>query len=229
MPTTEAVTVHHEVVDLPQQMQQEGDACRNQITGMRVTNLEERQLALDLSGEIKGRLKALDEHFTPIKRSIDAAKRVVLDSEKRARAPYEAALAHLDGQLTSFRREEQRIADLKRKEAEEKQMAEIRKQREKEAAEATARGKNKLAEAIKAAPIDVPKVEVPVSDWSGTRKSVNYKFRFTNMEDIPREFMMPDQVKIGEHIRREKQNALPGGKAAIPGVEAFTEEHVRPI
>jgi hypothetical protein len=232
MATTDPIAALAEItpttVELPEKMQKEAVSYQNAATGLQVKTPEDVATAIEWQKVIRARIKDLQEFFTSIKRPLEAAKKAVLDKEKAAIGPYQTADSHLDREVTNFRIEERRIAELKRREAEQEARKTIEENRKREAAAAEAKGKTKLAEAIRTAPIDVPKVEVQTTDFAGTRKTVNYKFRITDAGLIPREFMQPNEVEIGYYVRREKEKALPGGEKAIPGIEVTTDEHTRP-
>ena len=66
---------------------------------------------------------------------------------------------------------------------------------------------------IKIAP-SVPKV-------AGIKARVNWKFRIVDASKLPRQFLMPDEVAIGQHIRAEKRAG-----EVIPGVEAYSEDGI---
>jgi hypothetical protein len=60
----------------------------------------------------------------------------------------------------------------------------------------------------------VPKV-------AGIKARVNWKFRIVDANKIPREYLMPDDVKIGQMVRATKVVG-----EVIPGVEAYSEDGI---
>ena len=57
----------------------------------------------------------------------------------------------------------------------------------------------------------------------GTVKTVHYKSEVINVALLPREYMMPDVKKIGQHARTHKDNAMAGKPMHIPGTRVWPE------
>jgi hypothetical protein len=205
---------------LPAEQQQEISAIERQITAIKVTDADSYSLAVDLGKQVKERRRGVEQFFTPLKQAQDAAKRVLLDAEKKAMVPLQRAEAHLQQQVTNYRVEQERIDRQRREQAEEEERARIRQAREREAEAARAAGRDKLATAIEKAPVDTPKVNVPSSlppVGRLTRRKV-WKFKVIDAAAVPREFLIPDEKKIGERVREQQE------QCAIPGVEVWFED-----
>ena len=56
---------------------------------------------------------------------------------------------------------------------------------------------------------------------SGLRQRREWKYRITEVGLIPREYMMPNEVKIGQEVRRMKTEGH-----VIPGVVAYVEDAI---
>jgi len=204
----------------PRELEQAAAVCR-QVMGLKVVDADSYAVAVELGKTIKAEIKGRLEFFRPIKQSMDAAKQTVLDAEKGAIAPLNQALVHLDSQATAWRREEERKLAERRKVAEDEAKKRIEETRAAEAAAARAKGQEKLALALETAPVDTPKDLVPstIPAVSGLKKRTNWKFRVVDAAQIPREYLTPDLVKIGEHVREQKENAK------IAGVEVYADDH----
>ena len=168
-----------------------------------------------------GRRNTLDgplaEADTAVKRGIgtyEANKRAAIEAQRRA----EEAEARRKAEELEAARQREIVAA--RKIAEDKRLA--------DAAALEAAGKSKEADAMLAAPIYVvppPTVETPqivertpmYQPPKGTSTRVTWKARIVNPDLIPREFMMPDEKKIGAWVRANEQDH------GIPGVEAYSE------
>lgn len=128
--------------------------------------------------------------------------------------------------------EERRINEQRRKAAEAK-AEEERKEREKEIAKQVKAGEIKKREAeqlrkqadaqAEEAKNDVQQVTVrpSVPTVSGVRMQTNWKFKIVNDSLIHARFRMPDEVAIGQEVRRlkDKQKA----EEQIPGIEVWSE------
>lgn len=73
------------------------------------------------------------------------------------------------------------------------------------------------AEAIINAPVVVEPVKVAAPAKTATMFQTRWKFKIVDASKIPREYLVPDETKIGGVIRATK------GAVTIPGVEAFSE------
>ena len=85
------------------------------------------------------------------------------------------------------------------------------------AAEAEEYGDDAGAAAIINAPVIVEPVKAYAAPKTATVFQTRWKFKITNAALIPREYLIPDETKIGGVIRATK------GSITIPGVEAFSE------
>src|SRR6185437_2956841 len=96
--------------------------------------------------------------------------------------------------------EEQRLAEIARKEAEDRALA--------EAQVLEARGEGHLAEIVMqealAAPAPVVVVAATVQKVEGIASRKNWRYRIVNEALIPREYLSPDPVKIGAIVRSQK-------------------------
>lgn len=137
------------------------------------------------------------------------ATRLADEQRRRDEAAAAEAKKLRDAQIEEARkageigkREATRLA----KQAEEDRMAADELAR-KQAAETAAN-----VQEVKVAP-SVPKV-------AGIRARVNWKFRIVDASKLPRRYLMPDEVAIGQEVRSMK------AEASIPGVEVYSEDGV---
>ncbi len=183
---------------------------------------------------IKAKAKILEETKMSLTRPIEEGKKKIialfkapLDFLKQAEASVKKAMVLWDTEQEEKRQAEQaRLAELQRKEAEK-----LREQAEKEAARAEslktekARANAKAqAEKLQAEAVAVvaiaPVVESNAEDVSGISKRRDWKFKILNSDDIPREYMIPDEKYIGQIVRASK------GKKQIPGIEIYFEDTI---
>lgn len=64
------------------------------------------------------------------------------------------------------------------------------------------------------------KIAAAVPKVAGIRARVNWKFRVVDASKLPRKYLMPDEVAIGQEVRSMKAETL------IPGVEVYTEDGI---
>lgn len=142
------------------------------------------------------------------------------EAERVAEQERRAAIAQADAERKRREKEieEQRKAgELKKREAE-------RLRREAEAEAEAAKKQAEEAARIAATEVKQVKVEPAVPKVAGIKARVNWKFRIVNAALIPRSYLKPDEVKIGEDVRRMKDK--PKAEAAIPGIEVYSEDGI---
>lgn len=98
--------------------------------------------------------------------------------------------------------------------------------RKKEAAEAAEREKERAAQDAVVAATDFAevKVETNVPKVAGIRQRVNWKFKVVRPNLIPRAYLVPDLVAIGQEVRRLKNKAE--AEFDIPGIEVWEEDAI---
>ena len=173
------------------------------------------------------------EFFAPMKETAYKAHRAVCDAESKAIQPLDELRASLEGSMRVYDAE----ADRQRR-AEEERLRKIEQERaEADAARLTeemaledagilaAQGRHEEADAVLAAPIQVPARPVAavilptaIPQTRGVSGRKVPKFKIERPELIPREFLMVDESKIRRHV-----NNL-GLDAKIPGVAVWLED-----
>ena len=146
------------------------------------------------------------------------------------------------------REAERQAAEAARKERErmDREAAVLAERARKDAAAAEARaaalaadGKPERAEALRAAAAEkeqsraadvaalqmasacmpvAPVIDIPRAEATGTGMRENWKFEITDINQIPREYLMVDEKAIGAVVRALK------GRASIPGVRVYSEK-----
>ena len=168
-----------------------------------------------------GRKNVLDE---PLKSAEETTKRGIGTYEANKRAGIErqrqAELAEQLRVAAEAERARQKIIAEQRRIEEEKRLA--------EAMALEAAGRKAEAEKVIANPVVIvppPRVEPPpmpvtpayvAPEGSSTR--TNWKFTVVDESLIPREFLTPDLVKIGAHVRTHKD------KTNVPGIQHYPDQ-----
>jgi len=76
-------------------------------------------------------------------------------------------------------------------------------------------------ELVAASSVQEVKIAPSVPKVAGIKARVNWKFRIVDASKLPRQFLIPDEVAIGQHVRSVKQAG-----EVIPGVEAYSEDGI---
>jgi multidrug efflux pump subunit AcrA (membrane-fusion protein) len=143
-----------------------------------------------------------------------------INEERRRQAEIEAAAQRKrdEAEAAERRKEEQKRIEEARKAGELNKREAEKARREAEERERLAREQAaKDAEAAKASVKDV-KVVANIPTVQGVPSRRNYKFRIVDASRIPRAYLCPDEVKIGQFVRAEKKVG-----EVIPGVEAYED------
>lgn len=196
---------------------------------IKISDQKSLSVANDLILTIKSFRKEINASYDPIIKQIHTAHKEAIAKKKEVEAPLVEAEMILGPQIASYIAEQRRI----REAAEEKHREEIEaaalkaaeeeEARNKEAEKAMEDGDFEKAEEIMDAPkpmmkadfgVDLPKAPV-VKGLSVTQR---WKFRIIDETKIPRDYMKPDEVKIGQVIRATK------GKLSIPGIQAYPDD-----
>jgi len=180
--------------------------------------------------DVKAMQKQINDTFDPMIKKAHEAHREAISQKKHFETPLKEAEGIVKKEIGKYMAEQERI----RKEAEEK----ARREREEAERKAKEEEERKLQEAIKAEetgdieaaenilnsipskpePVAAPIPMKPMTQGISTQK--RWKFRIIDADKIPREYMKPDEQKIGAIVRATK------GQTKIPGVEVYSEDSV---
>jgi len=176
-------------------------------------------------------IKAIKEYFDPMKKAADESKRRILETERQELSKIEPIVSELSAKVSRWLADEER----RRREAEEaKRRAELERMRLEAELEAKAREadgiKNEserrriedqiITDAARREAELEPIPEVPAAAKAdGVSLRDNWTFEIIDESLIPREYLIPDEVKIRKVVVAMKD------KTNIPGVKAIN----RPI
>lgn len=197
-----------------------------------------RATELILAG--KEMVKKIKEYFGPLKKAADEAKKKLLDAEKAELQKVEPYVEKLQSSLTAWRLEEERKrreaeeaarrAELERKRLEEellrkaeeaRRLEEEKKRVEGEEAARKAREeleRRALEEAAAREAQITPPPPIPEKPKTeGLTLRENWTFEIVDESQIPREYLIPDPVKIRKVVQVMKE------KTNIPGIRVFNQ------
>lgn len=194
-------------------------SIRQQADGIVVTDAFTYQTAAEFLKGVKMAEKEVMVFFEPMVTAANDAHKKILARRKTLTDKLGAAYFHVNRQLGEYKRREDE--ERRKKQAEIEALA--RKHAE-DAALATAvaleqAGDARGADAILAAPVAAAPVVVQsqVPRVEGLRARETWRFRIVDASAIPREFLAPDEQKIGAIVRALK------GETRIAGIEVYTE------
>jgi hypothetical protein len=203
-------------------LSRESHSLLQQANAITVTNAEDYGDAATVLKGVKTLRKRVSEEFGPAVKAAHQAHKTMKALEQKFDLPLVACESRIKTTMAGWERAERERAraEEERLRAEAQRAEEDRRIKEAEALESA--GKSEAAEQLLNAPVPatavVVKPSVPKVDGVSTRET--WKFEIVNEDAIPREYMMPDEKKIGAHVRSMKR------RANIPGVEPYPETSV---
>lgn len=195
------------------------------VRAVMIFNDEELKHYSDSLRSIKTRLKELTELRLSMTRPLDESKKSimglfapVIEKMEGAERTIKAAMVEYEASVQESRRKEQEEANRIAQEREAAMRAELAAKAEL----ASRDGRPELAQTYerKAAEVHITPVNVAASKRPGVAMRSIWKFRITDASKLPREYLMPDETKIGGVVRALK------GDCQIEGIEAYEEKVV---
>lgn len=189
---------------------------------MVVRNDAEAEDAAAIIKEIKSRKTRWLELVEPlVKSAAENHKKAVALRDSLAK-PLDEAERLIKARVGDFLAEQER----QRREAEAAAQAEAQRQAEAEQAAQVealeAAGQQEEAQAVAAAPVQAPIViAAPVAKPAGVSTVETWHYQIVDSGKLPREYMMPDEKKIGQVVRAMK------GQTNIAGVKVYCTNEVR--
>lgn len=172
--------------------------------------------------EVKRKRRAIEEWNAPAKAKANALVIEIRTRERQLTEPLERAEVEIlkpsiarfnDEQERKRRAEEQRLRDEQKKREEDARLEEAQQLEDS--------GEKELAAAVLDAPVTVAPVTLPEPERpAGIQYRDAWKCEIINPALIPREYLMPDEKKIGGIARALK------GETQIPGVRVYCEKTV---
>jgi len=183
-----------------------------------INNQIDYECAVELLHGIKELRKKLDNRYMPIKIKTYEAYKLAMNNIKDYEVPLKEAEREIKSSMSRYvyKKDEERRAEENRlrKEAEERERELLKKELEEI-------GLDKKAAEKEAAKLEVVTPEIKIEDETkvaGVSYRENWKFTIVNVAKIPREWMIPDEKKIGAAARAMK------GNIKIEGIKFFSEK-----
>lgn len=211
-----------ESVGKVREIEQQIVPIRNTANDLVIQNSNDYESGAGLLLDIKRGRKTIDEFMDPIVKANFEAHKTSVAQKRKLTDPLDSAERIVKAKMVMYQAEQDRIASRK----EEELRAQLRKKAEDEQlalAEALDRDGQKeeaemvLQETVQVAPVvvapEVPRV-------SGVSFREVWKFRIVNKDQIPRDYLMPDETKLGQYARMQKDGAK------MSGVEFYMEKTI---
>lgn len=190
-----------------------------QANAIKVVDSESYVAAGEMWKTIKNMMKEISDTFDPIISKAHASHKEALAQKEKFYKPLETvnksvkkSMSDYDAEQERIRKEEERrLAEIARKEEEERKLQ--------EAIEAESRGDVEESEAIMEEEVYVPPVVIlkstPKVSGGPVYREV-WKIRIKDVSKVPREYMLPDEKKLGQMARALKRQFNVSGVEAYP-------------
>ncbi len=214
------------VIDITPETQaivEKSEGLANQLQAFAITTQTDYTQAGEYLKSVKSATKQLDDLRISMTKPLDESKKRIMDFFRKPLDILSRAEATLKRGMLGFQQEQEakrkaeeaRLAELQRKEAEK-----LAKRAEK----AEDKGNIARAEELRQQSQDVasitPIVAPTIQKVEGATTKKVWKFEVIDERAIPREYLIPDLVKIGKMVRAG------GDTLQIPGIKIYSEETI---
>jgi len=196
-----------------------------QATSIVISTQDHYEKANEFLRAVKGLQKEIHSTFDPI---VEAAHRTHKEATSKRKEHLDPVIGAegivkdkmiaYDDKMEAIRREEQRKIDAKAREEEERKRKELASRAEKWAAKGKIAKAEELQEQAEEVEVVAPVIAPKVEKIPGLSYQTNWKFKITDIDKIPREYMTPDEVKLGRMAIAMK------GIVKVAGVEFYSEK-----
>ncbi len=209
-----------------EEIRKEVETFNQQALSMQIVDAESYTQAAQLWTSGKSMIKVIEGFFKPLKQAQDKAKQAILDKEKEEIEKVKPGLDYINKIQSRWNIEQEAI----RKAEEDRLRAEARKKEEEDrlaaALEAEAEGETKeVVEEILDTPSFTPPpiVEKSVPKVAGQTMTTTWRWRLTNINLVPRQFLIVNEVALNAHVKNLKD------RSNVPGVEVYPEQSMRSV
>lgn len=208
-----------QLADETNAVEQKALAIPDQAKLIVVSDKDSMVMADNTVEAITAMMKEVDTVFKPMADKAFAAHREITGRWKTIKQPLEDAKTYLGNQVKAYQRkvreeaeaEQRRLAEIARKQEEERRLA--------EAIEAEKEGNVEEAQAIIEEEMFIPtpivKPDVPKVD--NRKYATRWAWKVTDINKVPREYLIVDQIKMNGIVR-----AMKGG-THIPGIQVYED------
>ena len=206
----------------PDELKAESMTILGQAKAITITNHQEAMAAGDFLKAVKELKKRIEEKLAPlVKAAYDSWKKQVAYRGEHD-DPLNQAEAAVKAKMNVYlaEQERQRRVEEQRQQLEAQKAAEAQAEQDALLMEAT--GDAEAAEVVRAEPVVAPVVVLaPVEKPAGIATQSVWKYRVTDANAIPREYLAIDEKKIGAVVRAMK------AATNIPGVQVYEDKIVK--
>lgn len=196
-------------------LQPKVNECREIAETLRVHDDPSYESAVEWVKEAKALYKYIEGRFAKTKNALNEAKNELMKMIKSFLVPLQDAECIIKEKMAVYyrKKELERLAEQRRLQAEARMLEEERRLQEAIDTE---------DESVLDEPVIAPKVQLEnTQKVEGVTYVEQVRFEVSDESKIPREYLVPDMVKIGKVAREAK------GQIEIPGVKIWVEKQPR--
>jgi len=183
--------------------QKDAPLMLKQAEAVVINTQQQYEAAKEMLDIVKGAWKSNEANRKTIAAPLNLAKAALqdlfrnpLETFKKAESIIKDAMIAYDDKMEAKRIAEQRKIDAKARVEEEKKRKELEARAEKWAAKGKIAKAEELQEQAEEVEIVAPVVAAKVDKIAGLSYQTNWKFKITDIDKIPREYMIPDEVAL---------------------------------
>jgi len=196
-------------------LRQDVDEILSRMEALTIENAEQFTETAEFLKGIKGKTQEVKNYFEDERAKKYSEYKAVTTKISTYTDPLGKAEKIVKRKLGDYRTEQER----KRREEEQRKLAELKAQAEDQLLDdAEANGDESILD--EELMIAKPELETEVPAMKGISFTTVWHFQIVDAKQIPRDYMMPDEKKIGDVVKALKD------KANIPGIRVFSEQQV---
>ena len=194
-----------------------------------VNSQQSYEVVVEFGKTVSSFRSKVEEFFAPLKAAAHAAHKVLCDKEKEILRIPNQADEIAKSSAREWKADQKRIEDQRLKIEQARLQREAEENRKRLLAELKKTGNKAAVAQAKSEPLIIPQAQVTslVQKVAGTRNRTVYHFRIDNAELIPDgvgdlfQFWIPNEKGIRDYVSTMKEQTLPGGAHAIPGITVW--------
>ena len=189
---------------MQEELKKEVDLVLYENQSIAVSNKEEYSNAGDVLKLVKNKVKSLEDKRKEYTSGLVAQKKAIDDDFKEMQKPLKELIARIDNVMVVWNIAEQKRLDEEQKKLEDEAMEKLK-----------ATGESDVDVEIINEGLKSNRGDIATSTMTQT-----YTFEIENIDDVPREYLIVDQVKVGKIVRESK------GKTKIAGIKNITTNKI---
>lgn len=207
------------------ELEAQAGALADSLAGGAIVTVDDLARAVAARADLADMRRRVVDYFAPIKAMAHKLHRALCDREHAIVDPIDARDRAIAAAMSAFKADQDRARRDREREEQARRQHELDAAILAEAATLETAGASAVAAALVEDAIVAPRIIVVEPDRikdAGAKFVRRWKWRLVDAAQVPREFLVPDDVKIGQYVRAMKSSG------AIPGVEIYAvDEPVR--